>query len=774
MCKKAEQKDDISLYINNQEYIANNYVMKCFTVTMLVYTTAFILNILNIFVIRQDLMLKAYIPSVLIYLAALIVSRMMSPSNKIKKYIILSGSIYVFTITGVFITYHAILVTLLPFLYAALYSSKRVMTFVYIMTTASTVVIVYCGYFFGLCDANMVLLTTGSLSDYVVNNVFTLTEVNPNPVISLFLFFILPRCLIYVAFMAVCNSIFTIVSGSLEKARLSEELELAKEEAELANHAKSKFLAKMSHEIRTPINAIFGMNEMIIRESEEPAIRKYAKDVKDSSELLLNIINDILDSSKIESGMMEIVENEYEIRSLLNDLHNMTIIKAKEKNLELEFDVDASLPSKYYGDDKRIRQVLLNLLSNGVKYTNQGKVTLKVTCEKKDGYAVLHYSVKDTGIGIKAEDIDKLYDEFLRFDMDKNRNIEGTGLGMTIAQQFLKLMGSELQIQSEYGKGSEFSFELVQKIMDETPVGDFKQELKASVTEKKSRLRFTAESAKVMVVDDYEMNIKVFKNLVKTTGMQICEAISGNECLEILEKEKFDIIFLDHMMPGLDGIETLKIIRERNLCENVPIIMLTANAIIGDRERYLGEGFDDFLTKPIMPEQLDEMLLMYLPKECVVMEEDEAVVTETIAGQEIPHNNNIKEKEDFIMIKVTKEEHFNAVRSNLPELDYAAGLATCMNDEDFYLELLTDFSELPIKEELSKYLADKDAKNYAIHVHGFKNNAYTVGAKEIGDLAFELEKLTKADVWDNVPALQERMFAMYDSVCERYNAITVI
>ncbi|MBQ7833995.1 MAG: response regulator, partial [Lachnospiraceae bacterium] len=653
-------------------------------------------------------------------------------------------------------------------------SSKRVMTFVYIMTTISTVVIVYCGYFFGLCDANMLLLTTGTVSDYVVNGVLTLMEVNPNPAVSLFLFFVLSRCLIYVAFMAVCNSIFRIVSGSLEKARLSEELARAKEEAELANKAKSKFLARMSHEIRTPINAIFGMNEMIIRESEEPAIRKYAKDVKDSSELLLNIVNDILDSSKIESGMMELVESEYDIHTLLNDLHNMTIIKAKEKNLELEFIVDQSLPCKYYGDDQRIRQVLLNLLSNGVKYTNHGKITLQVSGERQGEYAVLHYFVRDTGMGIREEDIDKLYDEFRRFDIDKNRYVEGTGLGITIAQQFLKLMGSELQIHSEYEKGSEFSFKLVQKIVDETPIKDSEQKFNPSASEEKKQLRFTAEKAKILVVDDYQMNIKVFKNLVKFAKMQISEAISGNECLELLEKQKFDVIFLDHMMPGLDGIETLRIIHQRNLCENVPIIMLTANAIIGDKERYLEEGFDDFLSKPIIPELLTEMLLKYLPPEYIVSEGDNKLKPQTVT----PENSNIskqnKEEDETTMIKVTQEEHFEAVRAALPELNYEAGLNTCMGDEDFYLELLTDFSELPIQAELSKLLADKDAANYAIQVHGFKNNAYTIGAKEIGDLAYELEKLTKAADWTNVPELQDQMFRLYDSVCERFNAIVVV
>ena len=755
MGEVTKEKDDIALYINDQEYIANNYVMKCFTITMWVYTTAFVLNLLDIFVVQQDLMFKGYVPSMAIYIAVVIVSKCMSPSNKIKKYIILSGSIYVFTIAGVFITYHAILVTLLPFLYATMYSSKRVLRFVYIMTTLSTVVIVYCGYFFGLCDANMALLTSGSLAQHSQDGVFILTEVNPNPWLTLMLFFVLPRCLIYIAFMSVCSSIFSIVSGSIERARLTSELEKAKEDAERANQAKTKFLARMSHEIRTPINAIFGMNEMIMRESTEPPIQKYAKDVRDSSEVLLNIINEILDSSKIESGMMEIVENDYEISSLINDLYNMTSIKAKEKNLELEFDISPEIPGKYCGDELRIRQVLLNLLSNSVKYTNQGKVTLKVTGEKKDDLAVLHFAVKDTGIGIREEDIDKLYDEFERFDIQRNKNVEGTGLGMNIAQQFLQLMGSELQIQSTYEKGSEFSFALEQKIVDETPIGDLRKKFKDAELAQDTRVHFTAAKARVLVVDDYQMNLKVFRSLVKSTGMQVSEAESGKACIQLLKEQKFDLVFLDHMMPDMDGVETLHIIRQEKLCENTPVIMLTANAIIGGRERFLDEGFDDFLTKPIMPDLLDKMLLDYLPAEYIVYEDE-------------------RKESDVQMVKVTQEEYFDAIRTKLPELDYKMGLATCAGDSDFYLELLKDFTELTIREELNRFLKEEDAKNYCIRVHGFKNNAYSVGAKEIGDLAYELEKLTKDNVLDKVPELQRHMFELYDSVCRRYNEVIVV
>ena len=299
-----KKNEEIAIYIENQEYIANNYVMKFFTVTMLVYVLAFLLNLVGIFVIEQKLMWRAFIPSLMIYLLVLIVTRKTSFSDKWVKYFILFGISLVFTISGMFITYHVVLVSLLPFLYATLYSSKPMMHYVLFLTILSTVITVYGGYAFGLCDANMVLLTSKSVEDYVINGVFTQTVVNTNHYISLMLFFVLPRCLIYIAFMYVCSSIFDIVSGSLERARLTDELEKAKTEAEAANQAKTQFLARMSHEIRTPINTVLGMNEMILRECADEKIREYAYDVKDSSVLLLNIVNEILDSSKIEAGMM--------------------------------------------------------------------------------------------------------------------------------------------------------------------------------------------------------------------------------------------------------------------------------------------------------------------------------------------------------------------------------------------------------------------------------------------------------------------------------------
>lgn len=761
MAKENKEKETtMSYYTRDKEYIANLYVMRCFAVTMGVYTVAFLLNQLGIFVIDKQLMKMGYFPSILIYLTVYLISKRMSPSSKRTKYVILFSSVLVFSIIGVSITYHVVLISLLPFLYATLYSSKGVLRYVYFLTVISTILIVYGGYFFGLCDANMALLTTGTLKEHSVDGQFILTQVNANPMFSLMLYYVVPRCLIYVAFMSVCTSIFKILNESLEKVKLMDELEQAKEAAEEANRAKTQFIARVSHEIRTPINAIMGMNEMIMRESRECDIIQYADDVRNSSTILLGIINELLDAAKIESGKMEVLPVEYDMGSFLNDLYHLIYIRAREKNLTLNFEIEKTIPKVYFGDDKRIRQVLINLLTNSVKYTDKGEVTLSLTAETEGDTAFLHFSVRDTGIGIKKEELESICEEFKRVDMKRNRSVEGTGLGMNIVQQLLRLMGSELKIESEYEKGSVFQFVLEQKIVDKSPLGDFTASFSKVGEEKFFRSSFVAPDARILVVDDYPMNIKVLKNLLKQNKVQIEGVESGRECLRLLRQQSFDLIFLDHRMPGMDGVETLHEMRKQELGKGVPVIMLTANAIVGDREKYLEEGFDEFLSKPIMPERLEKIMLQFLPEKYIQTANREP---EEIVYMDAKAYLESLEKDD--------EVDFEQVKEAFPEFNYEKALSLCNGEECFYLELLRDFTELTIKTELEGYVETQDSENYSIRIHGFKNNAYSVGADKLGDLAYKMEQESKDGITEALIKKQEELFGMYAQICETYRSL---
>lgn len=513
--------------------------------------------------------------------------------------------------------------------------------------------------------------------------------------------------------------------------RQMEETQIARTEAERANAAKSQFLANMSHEIRTPINAIMGMNELILRQDTSSEIEKYASDIRSASNSLLSIVNDILDFSKIESGKMNIVCANYETIPLFADVANMLQVKAKEKNLLSKIILDEHVPKILYGDDTRIKQVLLNLLSNAVKYTDHGTVTFRVkVLAQEDNTISLKFSVSDTGMGIKENEIPKLFEVFERLDEKKNSKIQGTGLGLNITKQLLFLMGSHIDVESEYGKGSVFSFVLRQRIIDTAPIGNVNIQSFHKHEHTTYAPSFSAPEGRILIVDDNEMNLTVIRGLLQQTNIQIDTAISGRECLDMIQKKHFDIIFLDHMMPEMDGIETLEQIQKMDhQCKDVPVIVLTANAVLGAKEMYLEKGFIDYLSKPITGKALESMIRKHLPKELLkpvsVMPEDTPI--EKIAP--VPDS--------------TPKEHTFLLSSH--EIDKKIGMSYCSDMESLYNELVQMFIDLgpEKKTELTSFLEHEDCVNYEIAVHALKSTAKSIGAVGLSEYAKDMEFAAK-------------------------------
>ncbi len=538
-------------------------------------------------------------------------------------------------------------------------------------------------------------------------------------------------------------------------------------EANEANRAKSNFLANMSHEIRTPINAILGLNEIIMKETDDEEVLGYSRQIVSAGHALLSIVNDVLDLSRIESGKIVINESPYNLRELIGECYNLISIKAYDKNLELKIDVDETLPSGYVGDGIRIRQILVNLLSNAVKYTPKGTVRMKVMGFTKDSTFYLKISVIDTGIGIRNEDIAGLFESFKRIDEIRNRRVEGTGLGLSISKNLLDMMGGDISVTSVYGEGSTFTVIIPQQIEDMTPVGRYdpreihgRHELRVS--------SFEAPDARLLVVDDVDTNLVVFCGLLRKTKVKIDMASDGHEAIRLAERYKYNIIFMDHMMPEMDGVETMRMIKADNagLNRDTPVVMLTANAIYGVKEEYLQQGFDDYISKPLRGEILEGMVRKYLEKSVnkdllkyYTDEKTKKTETNIYSGIDIyegtdEHIINKKGEAGYDEISAMREresadqeeetEDVKTLRRDFGDLiDVDTALMYSGRDPELFKEIAASYIKNDLTAKLEFFYDEGDYSNYRIKVHSLKSSSLNIGAISMSKLATEMDAAIK-------------------------------
>ncbi|MBE5882366.1 MAG: response regulator [Lachnospiraceae bacterium] len=513
---------------------------------------------------------------------------------------------------------------------------------------------------------------------------------------------------------------------------LVKQIEKEKQRAETANEAKSTFLSHMSHEIRTPMNAVIGMTELMLRTDITNEQREYLVNIKHSGNALVSIINDILDISKIESGKMELSEGEYEVAPMLSDVRMIIENRIGEKPIELLFEIDERVPKRMYGDDLRIRQVMINLLNNAVKFTEKGHVELKIEvlslAEEKVQLKVI---VSDTGRGIRKEDLDKLFGAFEQVDVEKNKGKEGTGLGLAISSELVRLMGGKLEVDSVYGVGSRFCFTINQGVV----VSEYEEE----IDEQTESREFTAPNAKILVVDDSEINLKVATGLMKPLQMTVHTALSGQQALEMIRREVYDIIFMDHMMPGMDGIETTERIRamEDVYYREVPIIAFSANAMKEAEQSFYACGMDGFVSKPIEVDVLFRVMRKWLPKHLI---REAGSQRENVCGK------SDAEDGEFVLEGISVQEGVKNAGST-----------------EFYMEILADFYLLIDTKSLKieKCIEDELIRDYTVEVHALKSTARMIGAMELSDEFLHLEQLGKEEDWEAIRRVTPEVLAHY-------------
>ncbi|MGN0401793.1 MAG: response regulator [Acetatifactor sp.] len=563
-----------------------------------------------------------------------------------------------------------------------------------------------------------------------------------------------------------------IVTDLSERMKNIQHLEEAKKEAEAANMAKSTFLASMSHEIRTPMNAILGFSELILKQKISAVVRDYVSDIKLSCQNLLAVVNDILDISKLESGKMELVEADYYTNSLYQDVYHIISIQAKKKGLRFVMEVDPSLPSMLYGDKTRIRSILINVLNNAVKYTREGGVTclVKILNREQDNIT-LQFIVADTGIGIKESAMAHLFESFSQFDQKKNKDIEGTGLGLAIVHGYLNLMGGTVDVNSTYGKGSTFTIVFPQRIVDATPMEEFT----ANSSDQASALNaneLKIRDTDVLIVDDNLINLKVITGTFECYGLHVTTASSGSQAIELCRQKDYDLVFMDQMMPGMDGIEAMR--RIRGLSAHyatggrAKIIVLTANAIAGTREKLMEEGFDEYLSKPMSFAKLENLLTSFVPAEkCIYGRADEnefsAVAQDSLGSEEMigyvagdgmrdsadGDGPNDSVAGDGMRDSADTRE---LIAEYIPELDYALGVERCGGNEDTYLEILQLQIDLGKEHpsQLRALFAEERFDDFRILIHGIKGQLNSIGYTRLGSFAEKLEHTSRDNEYDFV------------------------
>ncbi|MBQ6735588.1 MAG: response regulator [Lachnospiraceae bacterium] len=553
-----------------------------------------------------------------------------------------------------------------------------------------------------------------------------------------------------------------------------QELEDAKRESDIASESKSSFLANMSHEIRTPINAVLGMNELILRESRDETVLGYAGNIERAGNNLLAIINDILDYSRIESGRLDLNEQPYNLSSVINDVHSMILFRAAGKQLEIGIRVNPQIPDVLLGDEVRIRQIVTNLMNNAVKYTNEGEVVLEVGMAphpspageapvQEEGWILLEITVRDTGIGIRKEDLEKLFRKFERFDMKRNNTIEGAGLGLAITNNLVDLMGGTIEVESAYGEGSVFTVRIPQPVVNPAPIGNFEDAFRRSASRRTDyRPSFVAPAARLLVVDDSDMNLIVAKKILEPTRVLIDTAMSGLKALAMTQDTPYDLIFLDQRMPGMDGEETLRYIRNQaeGVNRETPVICLTADAVGDARGRYVQKGFTDYLSKPVDGEAIEQIVRQYLPAEKISEEVPEEVPSaqhDTVRGEDGRGKKDVP--------KLT-EKAMRSLYGKDSSLSFRNALNNCVDTETLQEVILEFCREAPgMIAEIEAFLKEDQIRDYTVRIHRVKSSSRTIGAMQLSEDARFLEECGERNDTDAIREKTPQLIEDYRALC---------